>query len=176
MLLRKINAVFSLLSTVLLLTHAIIVAIWTLSRGHIAISAGIMPWVLVGIMLTHAMISIDLAISAHSEGEKRKFKSYPKLNIPTMVQRISGILLILFTALHVAGAAGFMQPPHLVHAILPPLFFTIAMMHTAISAGKAFITLGIGDAKVYNKIDIAIKLICAVTLICDITGFYLHVL
>ena len=176
MALRKINAVTSLLSTLLLLIHAITLAIWMLSRGTIVINTGIMPWVLLGIMLAHAMISIDLAISAHSEtNEKHKFKSYPKENIPTIIQRASGMALILFTALHVAGAAGFMQPPQIVHAIVPPLFFTIALMHTAISTNKAFITLGIGDAKFIKVLGIAMKVICITTLIADIIGFYLHV-
>lgn len=176
MILRKINAIVSLLSTLLLLIHAIIIAVWTLSQGRIAISAGFMPWVLLGLMLAHAMISIDLAISSHSETEHRKCKSYPKLNVPTIIQRASGVSLILFTALHVAGAAGFMQPPYLVHAIMPPLFFTIALMHTAISTGKAFITLGIGNAKLVRTVNIVMKVICVVTLIADIAGFYLYIL
>ena len=172
---RKINAVTSLLSTLLLLVHAITLAIWMLSRGTIVIDTGFMPWVLVGIMVTHALISIDLAISAHSETENHNFKSYPKENIPTIIQRISGIALILFTALHVAGAAGFMQPPQIVHAIVPPLFFAIALMHTGISTNKAFITLGIGNAKFIKTLGIVMKVICGTTLIADVVGFYLHV-
>lgn len=176
MILRKINAAVGLLSTVFLLIHAVIVAIWTLSRGRIAISAGFMPWILLGLVLIHALISIDLAISAHEDSENRKCKSYPKLNVPTMIQRISGIVLIVFTVLHVAGAAGFMQPPHLVHAILPPLFFGIALTHVAVSTSKAFITLGIGNARFVKTVDIVMKVICGVTLIADIAGFYLYIL
>ena len=174
MLMRKINAGVSLLATFLLLNHAILNAVCMISRGTIAIRCAVMSWILFGLMLMHAFISIDLAMSAHAETEKRKSKSYPKLNAPTIVQRISGMTLIVFAGLHVAGAAGFMQPPKLVHAILPPLFFTIALTHVAVSTSKAFITLGIGNAKVIKAVDVAIKVICAATLIATFIGFYLY--
>ena len=174
MLMRKINAGLSLLTTLLLLDHAIFNAVCMISRGTIENGGSFMSWILFGLMLTHAVISIDLAISAHSETEKRKCKSYPKLNIPTTIQRISGIILIIFAALHVAGAAGFMTPPPIVHAVVPAVFFTIALAHVAVSTGKALITLGIGNAKFVKAADIVIKVICAATLIAALTGFYLY--
>jgi hypothetical protein len=128
-----------------------------------------------GLMAVHAFISIYFAVDSQDEGEKRKFKSYPKMNHATIFQRVSGLLLIVFTALHVAGASGAMHPPQIVHAVVPPIFFTIALAHAAVSTDKAFITLGIGNAKFVKIVSIAIKLICAVTLIADITGFYLFV-
>lgn len=174
MVLRKINAGVSLLATVLLLNHAISLSVWMLSGGSIALSPGIWPWILVGTMVIHAMISIDLAISAHADEQAHKGKSYPKMNVQTIVQRISGVLMIVFAALHIAGAAGYMKPPKLVHSIVPPLFFTLVLSHIAVSASKALITLGIGNAKVFKVADIVIKVICGATLIAAITGFYLY--
>ena len=78
-------------------------------------------------------------------------------------------------ALHVLGVVGITNPPQLVHAILPPLFFAFSLMHVAVSVSKAFITLGIGNAKAIKAIDIAVKMLCAVTLVADIVGFYLYV-
>ena len=175
MLLRKINAGASLLTTILLLIHAIIVALWTLSRGSVAIRTGFMPWVLVGTTVIHALISIDLAMTAHEGTEKRKWKSYPKWNVSTMVQRISGVLLMVFIGLHVAGATGAMQPPQLVHAIVPPVFFALSLAHASVSTSKAFITLGIGGAKFIKAVDVAVKVICGATLIACVTGFYLFI-
>lgn len=174
MVLRKINAGVSLLATVLLLNHAISLSVWMLSGGSIALSPGIWPWILVGTMVIHAMISIDLAISAHADEQAHKGKSYPKMNVQTIVQRVSGVLMIVFAALHIAGAAGYMKPPKLVHSIVPPLFFTLVLSHIAVSASKALITLGIGNAKVFKVADITIKVICGATLIAAITGFYLY--
>ena len=174
MLLRKINAGVSLLTTALLLCHAVSHALWMLSGGNLDVTVDILSWVLFGAMILHALISIDLAISGHTDGGSHKHKSYPKMNIPTMVQRVSGVLLILFAILHVAGTAGPLKPPPVVHAILPPLFFAVALAHTAVSAGKAFITLGIGNAKAVKVIDIVVKVVCTVTLAADVTGFYLY--
>ena len=175
MLLRKINAITGLLTTLFLLYHAISTAVWMLSKGIVAQVLPLAPWILMGLMGLHAFISIYFGASALEEGEKRKVKSYPKMNGATIFQRVSGILLIVFTALHVAGASGAMQPPQIVHTILPPLFFVIALAHTAISTEKALITLGIGNAGVVRAVGVATRVICAVTLITSIAGFYLYV-
>ena len=175
MMLRKINAVLSLVITGMLLNHAISLGAWMLSRGAVQISVSNMPWVMLRLMGVHALISIILLIRTYKGSKKNKGTSYVKMNIPTVVQRISGGLLVLFTGLHVAGAAGFMQPPQVVHAIVPPLFFTLVMAHVAVSVSKAFVTLGIGNAKTMKVVDIVTKVICVVTLIADVVGFYLFV-
>ena len=174
MILRKLNAGLSLLTTVLLLAHAIFTSVWMLSGCTISKPVNFLPWILLGLMLIHVLISIDMVISSHMEGENRKGKVYPKMNVSMIVQRASGALLAPVTALHVAGAAGFMQPPEIVHAIVPPLFFTVALTHTAVSTGKAFITLGIGNAKFIKTVDIAMKVLCGATLIASVVGFYIY--
>lgn len=172
MLLRKINAVISLLITALLLVHAGLISIWALSRGSFPEPSGFMPWILTGFVAIHAFISIDMAISGHISGERHKCKKYPKLNVTTIFQRVSGFLMILFTGLHIAGATGVLQPPKVVHAILPVLFFTMVMAHIVVSTSKAFITLGIGSARFINLVNIVIRVICGMVLIADIVGFY----
>ena len=174
MILRKVNAGISLIITVLLLQHAIINAAWMLSMGSFTKFAQFASNILFVLMMVHAAISIALAIRGHKGAEKRKCNEYPKLNIVTNIQRFSGIILLPLTVLHVLGTVGVIQPPQAVHAILPPLFFTVALMHTAVSTSKAFITLGIGNVKTVKVIDITIKVVCALTLIADIVGFYLY--
>ena len=73
------------------------------------------------------------------------------------------------------GATGIMQPPPLIHAIVPPLFFTIVLAHVAVSTPKALITLGFGNTKFIKISGIVIKVICIATLVADIVGFYLYV-
>lgn len=175
MLLRKINAVLSLLSTILVLFHAILLGIWMITRGAVEKSNTPMPWLLMWVVIIHAIISIVLGVLGHKNAEKRKCNEYPKLNLPTIMQRISGICIIVFGALHILGAVGVLQPPKLVHAILPPLFFAIVLSHVAVSTSKAFITLGIGSAKAVKIIDISIKVLCGATLLMDVIGFYLYV-
>lgn len=175
MLMRKINAIISLLATLFLLDHAIFTSVWMLSRGTVEQSAPVAPWILAGLVALHAFIGIYLAVSSHMEGETRKVKSYPKMNRVTIFQRVSGLLLIIFAVLHIAGASGAMNPPHIVHTIVPPLFFAIALAHAAFSTDKAFITLGIGNARFIKVLSVIIKVICALTLIASIAGFYLYV-
>ena len=174
MLKRKINAVLSLLATVLILDHAIFLSVWMLSNGAISKSANYMPWIMTGVVLAHALISIDLGVTAHMENKNRKGKSYGNLNRATIIQRMSGVLMMIFIALHIAGATGVMTPPKVVHAIVPALFYTIVLAHVTISTGKAFITLGIGNAKFVKVVDIVMKVICAATLIASLVSFYLY--
>lgn len=175
MVLRKINAILGLLTTLFLLTHAISTSVWMLSRGSVAQGAPIAPWILAGLMAAHAFVSIDLVISPYMEGENRRVKSYPKMNRSTVFQRISGILLIVFTALHAAGVSGAMQAPQIVHTIVHPLFFAIALAHAAVSTDKALITLGIGNAGFVKAVGVIMRVICAATLIAAVIGVYLYI-
>ena len=173
--LRKTNAVFSLISTMLLFVHAISLAAWMLSQGKIPKLPSAMPRALTMFFLVHAILSIVIFISSTKGREKHNGKHYFKLNRATLIQRIIGILLLPLTVPHILGAVGVITPSPLVHAILPPLFFSLIMVHVAISTSKAFITLGIGNARFVKCLDIVIKVVCVVTLIADIIGFYLYV-
>ena len=173
--LRKMNAGVGLLVTVLLMAHAIGLAVWMLSRGAVPQMENYLPWILTGATVVHALVSIGLMISGHKGAKNHQSKKYPQMSVSTMIQRISGALMVLFTWLHIAGASGIMTPPQAVHAIVPPLFFLLVMVHIAVSTSKAFITLGIGNAKFVKRADIAVKTLCALVLVADIIGFYLHV-
>ena len=172
--LRTINAGYSLVTTLLALAHAISLAIWMLSKGAVPMPPKVLPWVLTIMAGIHAILSVVIMITTH-KGQQKKGNSYPKLNRETIVQRITGVLMLLFTALHILGTVGIMQPPQFVHAVVPPLFFFIVLAHTAISTSKALITLGIGSWKFIRVATIAVKLVCATTLIADVVGFYLFV-
>lgn len=169
---RKINAGLSLLTTVLLMDHAMFFSVWMLSRCSIAISSDKMPWILAGLMVIHAVLSIVLAIRNRKGIEKNIGKSYPKMNSSTYIQRITAIMMLLLLGLHIAGAANHFQPK-ILHAIVHPLFFAAALAHVSVSSGKALITLGIGNAKVIRIVDAAMKILCGITFAAGVVGFYL---
>ena len=173
MVLRKINSVLSLITTFLVLDHAIFNAVWFFSMKTLP-KTTVLSWVLVGFMAVHAMLSMALAMNAHNVPAPADAKSYPAKNVTTIIQRVTGMLLIVGTVFHVLGATGVMTPPAVVHAIVPTVFFTVCMAHTAISTSKAFITLGVGNAKVVKGIDIAVKVICAAVLVANIVGFFMN--
>lgn len=170
--LQKINAVLGLLTSILFLDHAIFFSIWMLSRCSIEKNADMMPYILVAAAAIHAGLSIVLAIRGHKGANKRKCKAYPKMNIPTYVQRITAILMILLLGLHLAGAKNHFQPKML-HAVLHPLFFALCLAHVSISISKAMITLGIGNAKAVKFIDRIMRILCVVTFAAAVVGFYL---
>ena len=170
--LRKANAIISLIITVLLLDHGIYNSIWMLSRCTISRPVEISPWVLVGLMMLHAALSIVMAIIGHKGLKKVPMKTYPKLNFPTILQRATGIAMLVLLAVHIAGAANYFQPKYL-HAVLHPLFFAVVLTHTSVSVSKALITLGIGSTKVLKSIDIILLIICGATLIASCIGFLL---
>lgn len=173
MLLRKINSVLSLLVTVLLLDHSIFNAVWMLSQGSIAKTTAL-SWVLFGTMLAHAVLCIIFGIQAHRGEAKQQSNAYAPVNLSVKIQRIGGLILIPLTVLHVLGTIGVIQPPQVIHAILPPLFFAVCLLHVAVSGSKAFITLGIGSAKLIKVVDIAVKALSAVIFIANVVGFYLY--
>ena len=174
MLKRKTNAAVSLLTTILLLAHAILLSVYMLSGGRTVKPAEFMGWALMGLMMLHALISIDMAISAHEETGKREGKQYPKLNVSINIQRATGLLMLPGAVLHILGATGVMVPPKAVHAIVPPLFFAIVLLHAALSTGKSLITLGIGNTKVIKVVNIVMAVFCGATLIAGVIGIYLR--
>ena len=70
MIMRKTNASLSLLSSGLLLMHAISLAAWMLSKGAVPKAASLMPWILTGVVAIHALISMGYMISIHRSKQK----------------------------------------------------------------------------------------------------------
>ena len=174
MLLRKINSVLSLITGLLLLDHVIFFSVWMIMRGSIAKSAPVLPRVLVVLTVVHAILSVVILIRNRKskDAEKSDCKDYPKLNASTYIQRISGVLMLVLLGLHIAGSINHFQP-QMLHAIMHPIFFAIALVHTGFSTSKALVTLGVGNATVVKAVDVIVKLICAGTFIASVIGFYL---
>ena len=80
MILRKINASLSLVTTVLFLNHAISLSIWMLYRCGIQKSVINMPKALMVVTALHAVLSILLAILGHKGAEKRKCNAFSAKN------------------------------------------------------------------------------------------------
>ena len=171
--LKKLNAVLSLLTTLLLVDHALFFSAWMMSGGTITVSSSAMPYVLAGLMVVHAAISVFVLVVGGQDGEGSKGKSYPKENISTIVQRLSGGLIIILLAMHITSAASDFQPKML-HAIIEPLFFAASFAHVALSTGKALTTLGVGNAKVIKAVNIVMKVLCAAALIFGVVSLYIY--
>lgn len=172
MLLRKINAGLSLLTTVLLMDHAMFFSVWMLSRCSIEKSSESMPRILAVLMVVHAVLSVILLILGRRGGARKGARTYLRMNIPTVIQRASGALMLLLLALHVAGAANHFQPKML-HAVLHPLFFAAVLSHASVSVSKALVTLGVGNATAVRVVDAVMGILCGATFVAGVVGFYL---
>lgn len=91
MTLRKVNAGINLVVPIVLLNHAIFLAVWMLSRGIILKPEHNVSWILTGLTFIHAVFSVGFLIANHRENKNHKDRVYSKLNAATIVQRISGV-------------------------------------------------------------------------------------
>ena len=170
--LRKINALISILIVLIFLDHSIFYSVVMLSRYRIPANVTVLPWVMTILVAVHAILSIAMAVLGHKGAEKRKCNTYTQLNARTMIQRYSGLLMILLLVVHIAGSNTHFQP-QLLHAVLHPIFFAIALIHFSVSASKAFVTLGIGNAKLVKAVDVLMVILCGTIFVACVVGFYL---
>ena len=121
--------------------------------------------------MVHIILSIATAILG-SGGKDKDGRVYKKENIKTIIQRVFGVLIILLLVPHIIGMGNHLVPK-ILHSIIHPLFFLVVYGHTAISFTKAFITLGIGNAKLIKVVDRIIMILCVLIFIASIIGLYL---
>ena len=172
MVLRKINAGLSLITTVLLMGHTTVLSVWMLSRCSIEKHANAPAYELTGLMILHAVISVLLMVRTYRGVGKKTSKGYPQLNPATIVQRVTSVLMLLLIGVHLTGAANHYQPKML-YAVMYPLFFAAALAHVSVSTSKALITLGIGNAKALKIVDVVVRILCIAAFVASVIGFYL---
>lgn len=168
---RKINAGVSLLCTLLIVSHAFYDSIW-MCFHKLPMFPKVLSRVLAGMVVVHAVLSIVTAILGSGKKTNNQEKFYKKENVKTLVQRLSGVLMIVLLPVHIFGMKGYLVP-HVFHTIVHPIFFLAVYAHTAISFSKAFVTLGIGNAKVIKAIDIATSIFVSLLFVVSVVGLCL---
>lgn len=170
--LRKVNAIISLVCTFLILVHGSYDVLWMILRGKIKTISFPISNLLFIFVFIHIILSILTAILGSGKKKKENGKMYKKENIKTIIQRAFGILIIILLVPHIIGMRNHLTPK-ILHSIIHPFFFLVVYGHTAISASKSFITLGIGNAKFIKIFDVVISIICILIFIISIVGLYL---
>ena len=120
---EKINAVLGLLNSVLILDHSTFYTLWMFSRGRLTPSAPQLPKLLVLLVVIHAVLSIVSAVRAH-KNKQAKVRMYNRQNRATVLQRGSGIVMLLLLVLHIVGNITHFQPSWL-HAVVHPVFLLL---------------------------------------------------
>ena len=162
MTLKKINTGFSLLAILLLVVHAIyeliayIVFIYNPGLTLIfALSATVA-------MVIHGI----LAAVCHFGFHDSKKIQYKKLNIRTLIQRITAVSTAVLLPLHAFTfpLLGKMKGTWIINVLLLAgvVFYISVFTHIAVSFSNALITFGLlGDMKKRKVIDIIVWIMCA---------------
>lgn len=145
--LKKTNAVIALISVFLLFFH-ICCCIFSYSTGIYkpALVRGT-AYILAGFMLLHGVLAM-CSLKRGSDGSS--IRLYRKLNIMTVIQRVTAALIIPMLVLHVntfhlleKTSQSGQRVLFILVLIFQPLFYAVMLMHTAPSVSRALITLGI---------------------------------
>ena len=169
--LKKVNAVLSLMCTFLIIVHGLYDSIWMFCRGKMPLLPATIPLFLMLLVVLHAILCIVSAVVWGKNKKNKNEKFYRKENFKTIIQRASGMLMLLLLVFHVIGMNNHLNN-RIFHSIIHPIFFLVVYVHIIISFSKAFITLGIGNAKSIKIINIIICFVCILLFIFSVIGLY----
>lgn len=160
---KKLNAVVGLICILCLCGHFCTMA-YSLATGwydyNICKSLAWATGITVSIHVALVIIIFFFLHDGSRITEKRK-------NARVIVQRVSGILMIVFLHFHVKDYGFIVAGDPLIVSekvriiIMEAIFFAAVFSHIATSFSSALLTLGaITKEKTYNRINIAVKIIC----------------
>ncbi len=139
---KKWNARLSLLTFALLLTHEAYQLYAYTTFYYNPVLSKVTGFATEGCFVLHVILSAICVFSLHDS----KTVAYKKLNLRTLLQRISGVCMMLLLPLHIfsfsllkSSAGGFGYT--LVEAA-SILFFAAVSCHVALSFSNALVTLG----------------------------------
>lgn len=163
---KKWNARLSLLAVALLLIHSAYQTYAYITFYYNPLLSAATGYALAGIFVLHGILSVVSVYILHDS----KTVAYKKLNIRTLLQRISAALMILLLPLHIlsfgllSGSAGTVWYIFVEAAQI--LFYAAMFTHVALSFTSALITLGrLEDMEKKRVIDRALAALCAVMFI-----------
>lgn len=163
---KKCNAGLALLTFALLLIHEGYQLYAYITFYYNPILTRASGYAVAVCLILHVILS---AISVFALHDSKKI-AYKKLNIKTLIQRISGVMIILLLPIHIisfpllqssAGGAEYI----LVEA-LQIIYYGSLSCHVALSFSNALVTLGLlSDIKKKRITDVVVLVICALLFI-----------
>ena len=171
--LKKINAITALAVILSALAHIGVMtySLWTGWYNYRICK--MLPRTALTFLLIHILLSIVIFFFSHDGADVK----YKRLNTGTTVQRITAIIMMIFIHFHtnayahVAAGKSLTAGMTIFRIITELIFFTSVLSHTAVSLGKAFITLGIASSeRSVQNISRAAYVICAAVLLAAASG------
>ncbi|WP_405342825.1 hypothetical protein [Ruminococcus sp.] len=163
---KKWNARLSLLTVVLFLIHEGYHLYAYTAMYHNPTLTKVTGYALAAALGLHVILSIMSVFVLHDA----KKVAYKKLNIRTVIQRVSAVLIVLLLPLHILSF-GLLQSSvggvgYFLTEIAQIVFYAALCCHIAVSFSGALITLGIlSDMRKKRVIDIVVAVICVILFI-----------
>ncbi len=166
MILKKINAAVALLSVLLMLAHIIYGVFTYVAFYYNPFLTKLLAIPFIILVCIHAVLGM---LSVFLLGDGTRADRYVKLNMGTLLQRVSAALIFPLLILHIntfslMGKAAENGRTYMIILLVAAelLFFTCVIVHVAVSFTKAFITLGILTSPEKQKaIDRVVYTVCA---------------
>ena len=166
---KKVNAVLGLTIIVLFLIHIMYEIYAYLTFYYNPVLTKIIAYSALAVTGLHVLCSIYTVYVSHDKGRGMK---YPALNIRTLLQRISAVMIVVLIIIHMNTFSILSKTSETNRAvfvlvlIIQIVFFASVLLHVAVSVTNALITLGlITSDKVRKTLDIIIWIVCALIFI-----------
>ena len=163
---KKVNAVCGLAVSVSVLIHIVYVIYAYLTFYYNPLLTRIIADTTLLFAGIHIIFSAVIVFLLHDRGNGML---YPRLNMRTLIQRVSAVLMILMLVLHIntfkllSSSSESNRVLFAAVMISQVLFYASALLHVALSAGNALITLGaISTVRSRKTVDVIVWIICAV--------------
>lgn len=163
---KKWNARLSLLTVALLLIHEGYQLYAYISFYYNPTLTAVSGFALAGCLILHAVLSAICVFVLHDS----KAVAYIRLNIRTVFQRVSAVLIILLLPVHIfsfsllestVGGAGYVLTE-----AAQIIYYAALSCHVALSFSNALITLGrLSDIRKKHIIDVIVLIICVLLFI-----------
>lgn len=166
---KKINAFISLLCCLSLLGHFGTMSYSMLTGWYNFVICKRLAHTTALTVSIHVFLVLIIFFFLH---DGSNFSRYWRENIRTIIQRSSGIVIILLVHAHVKNygfiisGEPFMMVERIRICVMEVIFFTSIFAHVATSFVKAFITLGlISDDKKINTFEKIVNIVCVIGLL-----------
>ena len=151
---KKLNAWLALITAALLLIHETYQLFAFILSYYNPVMTKILGYALASVFILHGILSAYCIFGLHDS----KSVAYKKMNIRTVLQRISGLAMILLLPLHTCSFMLLQRSSgtFVFYLILASqvLFYAAINCHVAVSFSSAFITLGyLEDMDKKDRID-----------------------
>ena len=151
---KKLNAWLALITAALLLIHETYQLFAFILFYYNPVITKILGYSLASVFILHGILSACCIFALHDS----KTITYKKMNIRTVLQRISGLAMILLLPLHICSFLLLQRSAGTIIFYLllasQVLFYAAINCHVAVSFSNAFITLGyLEDMDKKDRID-----------------------